>query len=101
MKACSAPGPDGLPVVFFQNFWEVLRPVILPMFHVFYIGTLDMARINYGVISLFPKVVGYPEVPPHHGDQRVGVNLCDGLCNPFITGGGGYCSPPLVCVLEG
>ncbi|KAE8790794.1 hypothetical protein D1007_34782 [Hordeum vulgare] len=32
MKTCSAPGPDGLPVVFFQKFRELLRPVIIPMF---------------------------------------------------------------------
>ena len=62
MKACSAPGPDGLPVVFFQKFWEILRPIIMPMFHEFYIGTLDMARINYGVISLIPKVVGATDI---------------------------------------
>uniref|UniRef100_A0A453DUP4 Reverse transcriptase domain-containing protein n=1 Tax=Aegilops tauschii subsp. strangulata TaxID=200361 RepID=A0A453DUP4_AEGTS len=62
MKACSAPGPDGLPIVFFQKFREILRPVIMPMFHEFYIGTLDMARINYGVISLIPKVVGATDI---------------------------------------
>uniref|UniRef100_A0A453J5N2 Reverse transcriptase domain-containing protein n=1 Tax=Aegilops tauschii subsp. strangulata TaxID=200361 RepID=A0A453J5N2_AEGTS len=62
MKACSAPGPDGLPVVFFQKFWEILRPVIMPMFHEFYIGTLDMARFNYGVISLIPKVVAATDI---------------------------------------
>uniref|UniRef100_A0A453JHW0 Reverse transcriptase domain-containing protein n=1 Tax=Aegilops tauschii subsp. strangulata TaxID=200361 RepID=A0A453JHW0_AEGTS len=62
MKACLAPGPDGLPVVFFQKFWEILRLVINPMFHEFYIGTLDMARINYGVISLIPKVVGATDI---------------------------------------
>ena len=28
------------------------------MFHEFYIGTFDMARINFGVITLIPKVVG-------------------------------------------
>ncbi|KAE8767479.1 putative NOT transcription complex subunit VIP2 [Hordeum vulgare] len=35
MKACSAPGSDGLPVVFFQKLWEILRPGIMPMFHEF------------------------------------------------------------------
>ncbi|KAE8805034.1 retrotransposon unclassified [Hordeum vulgare] len=62
MKACSALGPDGLPVVFFQRFWETLRPVIMPMFHEFYIGTLDMGRINFGVIALIPKVVGASDI---------------------------------------
>ncbi|KAE8819993.1 hypothetical protein D1007_02175 [Hordeum vulgare] len=58
MKACLAQGPDGLPVVFFQKLWEILCPVIMPMFHEFYIGTLDMGRINFGAIALIPKVVG-------------------------------------------
>ncbi|KAE8809300.1 hypothetical protein D1007_14083 [Hordeum vulgare] len=62
MKACSAPGPDGLPVVFFHRFWETVRPVVMPMFHEFYIGTLDMGRINFGVIALIPKLVGAAEI---------------------------------------
>ncbi|KAE8787175.1 hypothetical protein D1007_38952 [Hordeum vulgare] len=62
MKACSAQGPDGLPVVFFQRFWETVRPVIMPMFHEFYIGTLDMGMINYGVIALIPKLLGAAEI---------------------------------------
>ncbi|KAE8767428.1 hypothetical protein D1007_61195 [Hordeum vulgare] len=62
MKACSAPGPDGLLVVFFQRFWETMRPVIMPMFHEFYIGTLDMGRINFGAIALIPKLVGASDI---------------------------------------
>ncbi|KAE8797184.1 retrotransposon unclassified [Hordeum vulgare] len=62
MKACSTAGSDGLPVVFFQKFWEILRPVIMPMFQEFYIGTLDMGRIGYGVIALIPKVVGASDI---------------------------------------
>ncbi|KAE8790480.1 putative NOT transcription complex subunit VIP2 [Hordeum vulgare] len=62
MKSCSAPGPDGLPVVYFQKFWEILCPIIMPMFHEFYIGTLDMARINIGVIALIPKAFGASDI---------------------------------------
>ena len=62
MKANSAPGPDGLPVTFFQKFWDQLQAVIMPMFHEFYIGTLVMSRLNYGVITLIPKVVGATDI---------------------------------------
>ncbi|KAE8817709.1 hypothetical protein D1007_04569 [Hordeum vulgare] len=34
----------------------------MPMFHEFYIGILDMARINFGVIALIPKVVGASDI---------------------------------------
>ncbi|KAK1618982.1 hypothetical protein QYE76_024499 [Lolium multiflorum] len=62
MKASSAPGPDGLPVVFFQKFWAKLQETIMPMFQEFYVGTLDMGRLNYGVITLIPKVVGATDI---------------------------------------
>ena len=62
MKTNSAPGPDGLPVIFFQKFWEVIRAVIMPMFQEFYTGTLVMSRLNFGVITLIPKVVGAMDI---------------------------------------
>uniref|UniRef100_A0A8I6WIN8 Reverse transcriptase domain-containing protein n=1 Tax=Hordeum vulgare subsp. vulgare TaxID=112509 RepID=A0A8I6WIN8_HORVV len=62
MKACSAPGPDGLPVIFFQRFWETVHPAIMPMFQEFYIGTLDIGMLNFGVITLIPKVVGASDI---------------------------------------
>lgn len=46
MKANSALGPDNLPVTFFQKFWEHLQEVIMLMFQEFYIGTLNMSRLN-------------------------------------------------------
>ena len=51
MKANSAPGPDGLPVAFFQTFWEMAKTVIMPMFQEFYIGTLVVSRLNFGVVT--------------------------------------------------
>jgi hypothetical protein len=58
MKANSAPGPNGLPVSFFQTFWEKLQAVIMPMFQEFYTRTLVTSRLNFGVIRLIPKVMG-------------------------------------------
>uniref|UniRef100_A0A8I6X990 Reverse transcriptase domain-containing protein n=1 Tax=Hordeum vulgare subsp. vulgare TaxID=112509 RepID=A0A8I6X990_HORVV len=34
----------------------------MPMFHEFFIGTLDMGRINFGTIGLIPKVVGASDI---------------------------------------
>jgi hypothetical protein len=59
MKVDSAPGPDGLPVVFFQRFWGTLKKTILQMLNDdFALGRVDVARLNYGIISLILKVKG-------------------------------------------
>jgi hypothetical protein len=58
MKADSTSGLDGLLVIFFQKVWEKIQAVIMPMFQEFYIGTLVMSRLNFGVITLIPKIVG-------------------------------------------
>uniref|UniRef100_A0ACD5XGU1 Uncharacterized protein n=1 Tax=Avena sativa TaxID=4498 RepID=A0ACD5XGU1_AVESA len=66
MKTGSAPGPDGLSVSFLQTFWDQLQPVIMRMFQEFYIGTLVMAHLNFGVITLIPKVVGATDIRQFH-----------------------------------
>ncbi|KAK1686874.1 hypothetical protein QYE76_047722 [Lolium multiflorum] len=58
MKPDSAPGPDGLPVLFFKKFWDILRGPILRILNDFALGRVDIARLNFGVISLIPKVQG-------------------------------------------
>jgi hypothetical protein len=77
MKSNSAPGPDGFPVVFFQRFWEKIQAAILPMFQEFYVGTLDMGRLNFGVITLIPKLVG-PRISANLGPSpsSMSSNVC-------------------------
>jgi hypothetical protein len=58
MKPDSAPGPDGLPVLFFKKFWGTLKGVILQLLNDFALGRVDIARLNFGIISLIPKVKG-------------------------------------------
>jgi hypothetical protein len=58
MKPDSAPGPDGLPVLFFKKFWDLLKGPILQILNDFALGRVDIARLNFGVISLIPKVQG-------------------------------------------
>ena len=58
MKPDSAPGPDGLPVIFFKRFWEILKGPILQILNDFTLGRVDVARLNYGILTLIPKVKG-------------------------------------------
>jgi hypothetical protein len=58
MKVDSAPGPDGLPVLFFKRFWGTLKGPILGLLNDFALGRVDIARLNFGIISLIPKVKG-------------------------------------------
>ncbi|XP_071683729.1 uncharacterized protein [Lolium perenne] len=57
-KTDTAPGPDGFSVSFFKHFWPGLRGLVLQIVNGFALGTVDVARLNFGVLSLIPKVVG-------------------------------------------
>jgi hypothetical protein len=57
-KTETAPGPDGLPVAFFKAFWNLVRPLILGILNDFMLGRVDISRLNFGVLSLLPKVPG-------------------------------------------
>jgi hypothetical protein len=57
-KSDTAPGPDGLPVIFFKKFWPLLRNEVLAILNGFALGTVDIARLNFGILSLIPKFPG-------------------------------------------
>jgi hypothetical protein len=52
------PGPHNISIKFFQHCWHIVNPEIMYMFHCFYHGKLDVKRLNYGVITLLPKIEG-------------------------------------------
>lgn len=56
MEHNKAASPDAIPMEFFQKCWDVVKGGILEMFRDFHQGKLDVSRINYGVITLLPKV---------------------------------------------
>ena len=71
MNPSSAPGPDGLPVLFLKTFWHSIKPEVMALFDEFFSGTMDLGRLNYGIITLIPKGSGglvHPPVPPDHRD---------------------------------
>nr|CAD1832650.1 unnamed protein product [Ananas comosus var. bracteatus] len=50
-----APGPDGLPMVFYQRFWNVIKDDMWEVFNCFYNGTSNLQEINGGWVCLRPK----------------------------------------------
>jgi Reverse transcriptase (RNA-dependent DNA polymerase) len=50
-----ANGPDGLPIEFFQEYWEFISDDLHSMVMTFYHNRLDLWRINQAYITLIPK----------------------------------------------
>ena len=58
MKSNSAPGPDGFPTLFFKEFWDQSKEILMDMLNTLHRGELDLSRLNYGIITLIPKLQG-------------------------------------------
>jgi hypothetical protein len=56
IKTESAPGPNGFTVIFFKKLWQHIKHEIMGMVRNFNEAKLDLQRLNYGVITLVPKV---------------------------------------------
>jgi hypothetical protein len=51
-----APGPDGLPFLFYQKFWDILKSDLVRLFEDFHNRKLDLYRLNCALLTLIPKV---------------------------------------------
>ena len=56
MEKNKATGPDKIPIEFYQTCWEIIKHDIIELFAEFHNGSLDVKKLNYGVITLLPKV---------------------------------------------
>ena len=56
MHKDSAPGSNGFGASFFKKFWNLIKEDLIMMFSDFYAGKLDIQRLNFGVITLIPKI---------------------------------------------
>jgi len=56
MEHNKAPGPDGFPIEFYQFFWDVVKQDLMSLFYEFYMGRLHIHSLNFGVITLLPKI---------------------------------------------
>ena len=51
-----APGPYGLPFLFYHKFWNVVKGDIVALFQDFHKGSLDLYRLNFPLVTLIPTV---------------------------------------------
>ncbi len=50
-----ALGPDGLPMIFYQRFWNILKEDILGVFDCFHVGSANLSNLNSSWICPIPK----------------------------------------------
>jgi hypothetical protein len=56
MEHNKAPGPDGFSAEFYHVFWEIIKEDLLILFSEFYEESLPLFSLNFGVITLLPKI---------------------------------------------
>jgi len=56
MDKNKAAGPDKIPVEFYQACWDTVKSDVLELFEDFHRCGFDMRRLNYGIITLLPKI---------------------------------------------
>ena len=56
MEHNKAPSPDSFPAEFYQVFWEVIKDDLLALFADFHNEDLNLFSLNFGIITLIPKV---------------------------------------------
>ena len=83
MKSDTAPGPDGWPVAMFKRFWQVLKGPIFEVCNGFMRGTVDISRLNFGVLSLIPKVQGADNIRLFRPIALINVpfKICSKACS--------------------
>ncbi|XP_057443227.1 uncharacterized protein LOC130735144 [Lotus japonicus] len=72
MKPTAAPGPDGLPALFYQKFWPVIGEDIAQLVLEVLNGGMSPERFNHTYLCLIPEV----KSPKHTKDFRP-ISLCN------------------------
>lgn len=54
----TAPRPDGIPVQYYKEFWPQVKDLVKELMDELHAGRLNLGRLNYGVITLIPKLKG-------------------------------------------
>jgi hypothetical protein len=72
-KVDTAPGPDGFPVMFYKRCWPWIKTQVLQILNGFALGTVDIARLNFGILSLIPKVPGADNIKQYRPIALINV----------------------------
>jgi mannosylglycoprotein endo-beta-mannosidase len=57
-KSDTAPGPNNFPILFYKQFWPLLKDLVLQIPNGFALGRVDISRLNFGILSLTPRWLG-------------------------------------------
>jgi hypothetical protein len=66
MEHNKAAGTNAIPIEFLQTCWEIIEEDIIQMFDDLHKGMLDVSRLNYGIITLLPKVSDASKIQQVH-----------------------------------
>jgi hypothetical protein len=88
-------GPDGLPFLFYQKFWDVVKLYIVNMIKAFHAGNLDLFTINFATITLIPKMENASDMKNYRPISlpncsfnffgKLLTNRLEGLCQRLIA----------------
>jgi hypothetical protein len=67
-KTDTTPGPDGFPVLFYKQFWPMLKESVLQILNGFALGRVDISRL-----SLIPKVTGAEDIKQFRPSALINV----------------------------
>jgi hypothetical protein len=56
MEHNKGPGLDDFPAEFYQFIWEIVKPDLMSLFYEFHARRLPIHSLNFGVITLLPKI---------------------------------------------
>lgn len=74
MKPTAAPGPEGMPSLFYQKFWSIVRDDVINLALDILNNGGNPESINHTFICLIPK----KKKPKHTGDFRP-ISLCNAI----------------------
>jgi hypothetical protein len=60
-------------VKFYKRFWPLLKSAVLQILNDFTLGRVDIARLNFGILSLIPKVPGAKNIKQYRPIALINV----------------------------